>query len=109
MAAGVNYNGVWASLGKPISPIDGHRNPYHVAGSDASGIIYAVGSKVRRWQVGDEVVVHCNQDDGDDEECNGGDPMYRPRSASGAMKPPTARSRNSVACKPGSCCRGPGT
>src|SRR6266404_4525997 len=24
----------------------------------------------------DEVVVHCNQDDGDDEECNGGDPMF---------------------------------
>src|SRR3546814_12176783 len=28
--------------------------------------------------VGDEVVVHCNQDDGDDEECNGGDPMFSP-------------------------------
>jgi crotonyl-CoA carboxylase/reductase len=31
---------------------------------------------VKRWKVGDEVVVHCNQDDGDDEECNGGDPMF---------------------------------
>ena len=76
MAAGVNYNGVWAALGKPISPIDGHKNPYHIAGSDASGIVYAVGAKVKRWKVGDEVVVHCNQDDGDDEECNGGDPMF---------------------------------
>ena len=76
MAAGVNYNGVWAALGTPISPIDGHKNPFHVAGSDASGIVYAVGEKVRRWKVGDEVVVHCNQDDGDDEECNGGDPMF---------------------------------
>jgi len=75
MAAGVNYNGVWAALGKPISPIDGHKNPYHIAGSDASGIVYAIGSKVKRWAVGDEVVIHCNQDDGDDEECNGGDPM----------------------------------
>ena len=37
MAAGVNYNGVWAGLGQPISPIDGHGNPFHVAGSDASG------------------------------------------------------------------------
>src|SRR5207342_603501 len=78
MAAGVNYNGVWAALGIPISPLDGHKNPYHIAGSDASGIIYAVGSKVKRWKVGDEVVVHCNQDDGDDEHCNGGDPMYSP-------------------------------
>ncbi len=78
MAAGVNYNGVWASLGKPISPIDVHKNPYHIAGSDASGIVWAVGSKVKRWKVGDEVVIHCNQDDGDDEECNGGDPMFSP-------------------------------
>ncbi|PJE36000.1 crotonyl-CoA carboxylase/reductase [Pseudooceanicola lipolyticus] len=78
MAAGVNYNGVWAALGKPISPFDGHKQPYHIAGSDASGIVWAVGDKVKRWKVGDEVVIHCNQDDGDDEECNGGDPMYSP-------------------------------
>ena len=79
MAAGVNYNGVWASLGVPISPInDVHKFPYHICGSDASGIVWAVGSKVKRWKVGDEVVVHCNQDDGDDEECNGGDPMFSP-------------------------------
>ena len=76
MAAGVNYNGVWAALGQPISPFDGHKAPYHIAGSDASGIVWAVGDKVKRWKIGDEVVIHCNQDDGDDEECNGGDPMY---------------------------------
>ena len=76
MAAGVNYNGVWAGLGIPVSPFDIHKAEYHVAGSDASGIIWAVGDKVKRWKVGDEVVVHCNQDDGDDEECNGGDPMF---------------------------------
>jgi crotonyl-CoA carboxylase/reductase len=78
MAGGVNYNGVWAALGEPISPLDGHKQPFHIAGSDASGIVWAVGSKVRRWKPGDEVVIHCNQDDGDDEECNGGDPMYSP-------------------------------
>ena len=78
MAAGVNYNGVWAALGKPISPFDYHKAEYHIAGSDASGIVWAVGAKVKRWKVGDEVVVHCNQTDGDDEECNGGDPMNSP-------------------------------
>ena len=76
MAAGVNYNGIWAGLGIPISPFDVHKEKFHVAGSDASGIVWAIGDKVTRWKIGDEVVVHCNQDDGDDEECNGGDPMF---------------------------------
>jgi crotonyl-CoA carboxylase/reductase len=78
MAAGVNYNGIWAALGKPVSVFDVHKADYHIAGSDAVGVVWAVGAKVNRWKVGDEVVVHCNQDDGEDEECNGGDPMYSP-------------------------------
>jgi crotonyl-CoA carboxylase/reductase len=78
MAAGVNYNGVWAALGEPVSVLDFHKQPYHIAGSDAAGVVWAVGAKVTRWKPGDEVVVHCNQDDGDDEECNGGDPMLSP-------------------------------
>jgi crotonyl-CoA carboxylase/reductase len=78
MAAGVNYNGIWAGLGIPISMFDVHKASCHIAGSDASGIVWAVGDKVTRWKVGDEVVIHCNQDNGDDEECNGGDPMYSP-------------------------------
>jgi crotonyl-CoA carboxylase/reductase len=75
MAAGVNYNRIWAAMGKPVSVFDVHHHDYHVPGSDASGVVWAVGSMVKRWRVGDEVVVHCNQDDGDDAECNGGDPM----------------------------------
>ena len=78
MAAGVNYNGVWAARGEPISPFDIHGADAHIAGSDASGIVWAVGKRVKRWKIGDEVVVHCNQDDGDDEACNGGDPMLSP-------------------------------
>ena len=75
MAAGVNYNGVWAGRGEPISPFDVHGQDYHIAGSDASGVVWKVGSAVKNWKVGDEVVIHCNQDDGNDEDCNGGDPM----------------------------------
>ncbi|MEL7257219.1 MAG: crotonyl-CoA carboxylase/reductase [Pseudomonadota bacterium] len=78
MAAGVNYNGVWAGLGEPISPFDGHGADYHIAGSDASGVVWAVGDRVKNWKVGDEVVIHCNQDDGSDTHCNGGDPMFSP-------------------------------
>ena len=78
MAGGVNYNGIWAGLGQPVSPFNIHKAEYHIAGSDASGVVWAIGSKVKRWKVGDEVIVHCNQDDGDDEDCNGGDPMLSP-------------------------------
>src|ERR1700731_970298 len=78
MAGGVNYNGIWAALGQPVSVLDIHKHPYHIAGSDAAGVVWAIGAKVKRWKVGDEVIVHCNQDDGDDEDCNGGDPMLSP-------------------------------
>ena len=75
MAAGVNYNGVWAGLGKPISVLDVTRKDYHIAGSDASGIVWKVGSDVKRWKVGDEVVIHAMTWDHEDVEVNGGEPM----------------------------------
>lgn len=75
MAAGVNYNGVWAALGKPLSPLDIHKQPTHIAGSDAAGVVWAVGSGVRSCKVGDEVVIHCNQSCGECHHCNGGNPM----------------------------------
>ena len=75
MAAGVNFNGVWAARGKPVSVFKMHGEPFHIAGSDASGIVWKVGDQVKRWKVGDEVVINCNQSCGQCPECNGLDPM----------------------------------
>ncbi|MEM9068562.1 MAG: crotonyl-CoA carboxylase/reductase [Myxococcota bacterium] len=60
MAAGVNYNAIWAGLGKPVDILKAHGLDFHIAGSDVSGVVWAVGSAVRDWKVGDEVVAHCN-------------------------------------------------
>ncbi|MGE0056831.1 MAG: crotonyl-CoA carboxylase/reductase [Dehalococcoidia bacterium] len=76
MAAGINYNGVWASLGTPIDLIRSHRQSgdggdevgFHIAGSDASGIVYAVGRDVENVKVGDEVVLHCGMWDKGEEQ-----------------------------------------
>src|SRR3954451_20574910 len=46
MAAGVNYNNVWAALGKPLSVFCYGDHPeygHHIGGSDASGIVWKVG------------------------------------------------------------------
>ncbi len=81
MAAGVNYNNVWAALGQPVGvwrygdhPEFGH----HIGGSDASGIVWKVGEGVTRWDVGDEVIIHCNQASYEDVEVHGLDPMAAP-------------------------------
>lgn len=75
MAAGVNYNAVWLAQGKPVSAFRMHKDAFHIPGSDAAGIVWRVGSAVRRWKPGDEVVIHCNQSCGECPECNGLDPM----------------------------------
>ena len=62
MAAGVNYNGVWAALGEPISPFNGHKQPFHIAGSDASGIVWAMillGERFSLWVWGAAFVMLC--------------------------------------------------
>jgi crotonyl-CoA carboxylase/reductase len=64
MAAGVNYNNVWAALGMPISVFDYGDHPehgHHIGGSDAAGIVWKVGEGVTRWKPGDEVVVNTGQ------------------------------------------------
>ncbi len=84
MAAGVNYNNVWASLGAPLDVIkvherEGDPSGFHIGGSDASGIVYAVGDDVTNVKVGDRVVVHCGRWDRDDPYIKaGGDPMMAP-------------------------------
>jgi crotonyl-CoA carboxylase/reductase len=81
MAAGVNYNNVWAALGQPVSVMKYGDHPefgHHIGGSDASGVVWKVGPGVTRWKVGDEVVIHCNQASYEDPEVHGLDPMAAP-------------------------------
>ena len=81
MAAGVNYNNVWAALGQPVSVFGYGDHPeygHHIGGSDASGVVWKVGEGVTRWKPGDEVVVHCNMASYEDVEVHGLDPMAAP-------------------------------
>ena len=71
MAAGVNFNNVWAARGVPVDVTKtqarwGEPTDFHIVGSDGSGIVYAVGSDVTNVKVGDRVVVHAGQWDLDD-------------------------------------------
>jgi len=71
MAAGVNFNNVWAARGVPVDVTKtqarwGEPTDFHIVGSDASGVVWAVGSEVRGVAVGDRVVVHAGQWDPDD-------------------------------------------
>lgn len=64
MAAGINFNNVWAALGYPVDVIGarnkrGEPEEFHIGGSDASGVVWAVGDKVDGVTVGDHVVLSC--------------------------------------------------
>ena len=72
MASSINYNTVWSSIFEPVSTFGflerygrsheldrRHDLPYHVVGSDASGVVLRVGAGVNAWKPGDEVVAHC--------------------------------------------------
>lgn len=85
-AAGINYNGVWAASGRPLDVIElrrrkGEEEAFHVGGSDAAGIVAAVGSDVTAWRPGDHVVIDANVwDDDCPEVLSGGDPPLSPTS-----------------------------
>jgi crotonyl-CoA carboxylase/reductase len=81
MAAGVNFNNVWAARGIPIDVIafrqrSGEPYDFHIGGSDASGIVWALGEGVEELAVGDEVIVHPGYWDASDPWIKAGrDPM----------------------------------
>jgi crotonyl-CoA carboxylase/reductase len=80
MAAGINFNGIWAARGTPrnvvkLHEVEGDGGAFHVGGSDASGIVYRVGRAVEGVAIGDEVVLHGGWwDAGDPFIASGGDP-----------------------------------
>ena len=72
MASSINYNTVWSSIFEPVSTFGflerygrtsplakRHDLPYHVVGSDLSGVVLRTGPGVHVWQPGDMVVAHC--------------------------------------------------
>jgi crotonyl-CoA carboxylase/reductase len=79
MAAGINYNNVWAARGLPVDVCAihgklGEPDDFHIGGSDAAGIVYATGRDVTNVKVGDHVVIHCGQWDREADSLE--DPMF---------------------------------
>jgi crotonyl-CoA carboxylase/reductase len=81
MAAGVNYNNVWAARGAPVDVIAmrqklGQLEDFHVGGSEGAGVVWAIGDNVRNVAVGDHVVISGVQWDETAEDVRlSGDPM----------------------------------
>ncbi len=81
MAAGINYNNVWAALGRPLDVVaarnrQGDDTNFHIGGSEGSGIVWKTGSGVRNVRVGDQVVLSgCRWEEDDPEVRLGQDPM----------------------------------
>ncbi|AQU70527.1 crotonyl-CoA carboxylase/reductase [Streptomyces niveus] len=76
MASSINYNTVWSAMFQPMPTFNflkrygkrggdalRHDQPHHVVGSDGAGVVVRAGAAVRRWKIGDHVVVSCIQVD----------------------------------------------
>ncbi|OIK28202.1 crotonyl-CoA carboxylase/reductase [Streptomyces malaysiense] len=72
MASSINYNTVWSALFEPlptfkfleryarsVAGAQRHDQPFHVLGSDLSGVVLRTGPGVSGWKPGDRVVAHC--------------------------------------------------
>lgn len=81
MAAGINYNNVWAAMGTPVDVVAtrrraGAQENFHIGGSDGSGIVWAVGDDVSSVSVGDHVIMSAAfWDEGAEDIRLGTDPM----------------------------------
>lgn len=91
MASSINYNTIWSAMFQPVPTFaflrrlgkqggfaTRHDLPYHVVGSDASGVIVRAGAGVRHWAPGDFVVVSPNCPDDQDPPTHS-DSMMSPR------------------------------
>ena len=83
MAAGINYNNVWAGRGYPADVVamrrarDPEAAPFHIGGTEGSGIVWAVGEDVHHISVGDRIVVSgCQWDETSPDVRFGVDPMF---------------------------------
>lgn len=61
IACGINYNGVWAALGKPKNTISTHqkyekKQDFLICGCESSGIVVKTGKNITRFNPGDEVI-----------------------------------------------------
>src|ERR671914_2627366 len=50
MAAGVNFNNVWAALGQPVSVFRYHPEDHHIGGSHPPRGVWEGGPRVTRWK-----------------------------------------------------------
>jgi crotonyl-CoA carboxylase/reductase len=85
MAAGLNYNSVWAATGYPMDMIQvmemrkEKEVDFQIIGSDCSGIVYKIGANVKNVAVGDEVVIQAGWWESEDPYMKaGGDACFAP-------------------------------
>jgi crotonyl-CoA carboxylase/reductase len=70
MSAAINFNTVWSAIFEPVPTFAflekfgrqgwygaRHDLPYHILGSDGSGVVVRTGAGVKHWKVGDRVVL----------------------------------------------------